>query len=130
MYGSFFEDQASLADVVLVNKTDLASEASIDETIDRVESMNPRAVLFRTKNAEIREPLPDVSTHARARGIGHHGHFYFSTMTIRPQRIGDLGVLTSVMEDLAQGKYGAVVRAKPLVRTSRDLFDSISCTGN
>ncbi len=29
MYGSFFEDQVSLADVILVDKTDLASESSI-----------------------------------------------------------------------------------------------------
>ena len=119
MYGSFFEDQVSLADVILVNKTDLASEETIAETIDRIESMNPRAVLFRTKNAEIRESLPDVPAHARARGDGHHGHFHFNTMTIRSQRIGDLAVLTSGLGDLAQGKYGTVVRAKALVRTEQ-----------
>lgn len=118
MYGSFFEDQVSLADVILVNKTDLASESSIVETINRIESINPRAVLFRTKNAEIREPLPDVPAHARARGDGH-GHFQFNTMTIRPQKIGDLAVLTSGLGDLAQGKYGTVVRAKALVRTEQ-----------
>jgi G3E family GTPase len=118
MYGSFFEDQVSLADVILVNKTDLASESSIVETINRIESINPRAVLFRTKNAEIRESLPDVPAHARARGDGH-GHFQFNTMTIRPQRISDLAVLTSGLGDLAQGKYGTVVRAKALVRTEQ-----------
>lgn len=118
MYGSFFEDQVSLADVILVNKTDLASELSIVETINRIESINPRAVLFRTKNAEIRESLPDVPAHARARGDGH-GHFTFNTMTIRPQKIGDLAVLTSGLGDLAHGKYGTVVRAKALVRTEQ-----------
>ena len=118
MYGSFFEDQVSLADVILVNKTDLASESSIVETINRIESINPRAVLFRTKNAEIRESLPDALNHARARG-GDHEHFHFSTMTIRPQRISDLAVLASELGDLAQGKYGTVVRAKALVRTEQ-----------
>lgn len=118
MYESFIEDQVSLADVILVNKTDVASESSIVETINRIESINPRAVLFRTKNAEIRESLPDVPAHARARGDGH-GHFQFNTMTIRPQKIGDLAVLTSGLGDLAQGKYGTVVRAKALVRTEQ-----------
>ena len=118
MDGSFFENQVSLADVVLVNKTDLANEETIVETINRIESINPRAVLFRTKNAEIRESLPDVPAHARARGDGH-GHFQFNTMTIRPQRINDLAVLTSWLGDLAQGKYGTVVRAKALVRTEQ-----------
>ncbi len=119
MYGSFFEDQVSLADVILVNKTDLASEATIAETIDRIEFMNSRAVIFRTKNAEIREPLPAVSPHAFARSAGSHGHFHFSTMTIRPQTIADLAVLTRGLGDLAQGKYGTVVRAKALVRTEQ-----------
>ncbi len=119
MYGSFFEDQVSLADVILVNKTDLASESSIVETINRIESINPRAVIFRTKNAEIREPLPAVSPYAFARSAGSHGHFHFSTMTIRPQTIADLAVLTRGLGDLAQGKYGTVVRAKALVRTEQ-----------
>lgn len=118
MYGSFFEDQVSLADVVLVNKTDLATEASVVETSKRIESMNPHAVLFRTVKAEIREPLPEVSTGARRKGIGH-GHLHFGTMTIRPQRISDLAGLTRGLGDLAQGKYGTVVRAKALVRTEQ-----------
>lgn len=120
MYGSFFEEQVSLADVVLVNKTDLVAEEKIVETISRIESINPRAVLFRTKNAEIQEPLPlpEVSSGARERNLDH-GHFHFSTLTIRPQRINDLIVLTRELGELAQGKYGTVVRAKALVRTDQ-----------
>ncbi len=118
MYGSFFEDQVSLADVVLVNKTDLAPEAAIVATINHIESMNPHAVLFRTVNAEIQKPLPEVSAGARGKGVGH-GHLHFGTMTIRPQRINDLAVLTTGLGDLAQGKYGTVVRAKALVRTEQ-----------
>lgn len=118
MYGSFFEDQVSLADVVLVNKTDLAHEASIVATIKHIESMNPHAVLFRTINGEIQGPLPEVSAGARGKGIGR-GHLHFGTMTIRPQRINDLAVLTTGLGYLAQGKYGTVVRAKALVRTEQ-----------
>jgi hypothetical protein len=74
--------------------------------------------LFRTKNAEIPAPLPEVSTGVRGRGAGQE-HFHFGTMTIRPQRIGDLAVLTRGLRDLAKGKYGTVVRAKALVRTEQ-----------
>jgi G3E family GTPase len=80
--------------------------------------MNPNAVLFRTKNAEIQKPLPEVSTGARGGGVGQ-GHIHFNTMTIRPQRTNDLAVLTRGLGDLAQGKYGTVVRAKALVRTEQ-----------
>ncbi len=118
IYGSFFEDQVSLADVVLVNKTDLASEASITETINHVERINPRAVLFRTTRAEIQKPLPKVPTGLRGRGVGHE-HFHFATISIRPQKIADLTLLTSWLRDLAQGKYGTVVRTKALVLTDK-----------
>jgi G3E family GTPase len=36
MYGRFFKDQIALADVVLVNKTDLADEGTIVEVINRI----------------------------------------------------------------------------------------------
>jgi G3E family GTPase len=118
MYGNFFEDQVALADVVLVNKTDLASEATIVETMKRIVLMNPSAVLYRTKNAVIREPLPDVPAGAPEKSTGNV-HIHFETMTVRPQRINDLAGLASSLEELAQGKYGIVARAKALVRTEQ-----------
>ncbi len=118
MYGSFFADQVALADVILVNKTDLATEATIGETMKRIESMNPRAVLFRTKNAEILEPLPAASKGVREKSNGQ-GHVHLGTMTIRPQRVLDLVLFTKDMEDLARGKFGTVARAKALVRTEQ-----------
>src|SRR5512139_1822259 len=39
MYGSFFEDQITHADVILVNKTDLVREEMIVEAINRIESI-------------------------------------------------------------------------------------------
>ncbi|HYA87337.1 MAG TPA: GTP-binding protein [Nitrospirota bacterium] len=118
MYGSFFEDQICLADIVLVNKTDLVTEASLADTIKRIEHMNPRAVLFRTVHAKIREPLPEVRAGGRGRDV-RDAHFHFGTMTIRPRRTNDFTVLTRGLGDLAEGKYGTVVRAKALVRTDQ-----------
>jgi len=118
MYGRFFEDQICLADMVLVNKTDLVTEESLAETIARIENLNPRAVLFRTVHAKIREPLPEVPAGARARDVSD-AHVHFGTMTIRTQRINNLAVLTRGLGDLAEGKYGTVVRAKALVRTEQ-----------
>jgi G3E family GTPase len=118
MYGRFFEDQICLADMVLVNKTDLVTEESLAETIARIENLNPRAVLFRTVHAKIREPLPEVPAGARARDVSD-AHVHFGTMTVRTQRINNLAVLTRGLGDLAEGKYGTVVRAKALVRTEQ-----------
>lgn len=57
MYGSFFEDQIVNSDVILMNKIDLANEHLIAETERMISSINPRAILFRTRNAKIDAPL-------------------------------------------------------------------------
>ena len=118
MYGSFFEDQIRNADVILVNKTDLASKEMIVEAIYRIESINPRAVLFRTVNAEIREPMTEIPRIARDQR-SHHAHFNFSTMTIRLKKDVDFTSFNKLLNELARGKYGTVVRAKALVQTEK-----------
>jgi G3E family GTPase len=101
-----------------VNKTDLAREEMIVEAINRIESINPRAVLFRTVNAEIREPMTGMSRIARDQR-SHHIHFNFSTMAIRLKQAVDFASFNKQLNELARGKYGTVVRAKALVQTER-----------
>jgi len=118
MYGGFFEDQITSADVILVNKTDLAREEMLAEAISNIESINPRAVLFRTVNAEISEPLTEISRSARDQRI-HHAHFNFSTVTIRLKKCVNFATFNRRLNELALGKYGNIVRAKALVQTER-----------
>lgn len=47
------KEQVAFADVVLINKADLANAAEIDRIERRVKSMNIAATLYRTQNAEI-----------------------------------------------------------------------------
>jgi len=118
MYGSFFEDQIMCADVILVNKTDIAREEMTVEAINRIESINPRAVLFRTVNAEIRETMTKIPHMARDQR-SHHAHFNFSTMTIKLVKALDFASFNKRLNELARGKYGTVVRAKALVQTEK-----------
>jgi G3E family GTPase len=132
MYGSFFEDQITQADVILVNKTDLVREEMTVEAINRIESINPRAVLFRAVNAEIREPMTEISRIARDQR-SHHAHFDFSTMTIRLKKTVDFDFFNKQLNELSRGKYGTVVRAKALVQTERGpyrfdiVFGKVDC---
>src|SRR5574337_457045 len=89
MYGSFFEDQIRVSDVILVNKTDLAEEHNIREAMNCIEAINPWSILFRTVNARLLQPLVDSITEAGkspARPTRHvkdadHAHFYFETLS-------------------------------------------------
>lgn len=143
MYGSFFQDQIVNSDVILVNKTDLANEYLIAETERMISSLNPRAILFRTVKAKVDAPLPDTSHPLPSRerlalegfnrGAGVRGiepehedsirtvqqeHFHFEALSFRINGVPAVGVITSFFDDLATGRYGAVVRAKALVNTT------------
>ena len=136
MYGSFFRDQIVNSDVILVNKIDLANEHLIAETEKMISSINPRAILFRTVNAEIKAPLPDISHPLPSRkrlvlegfnrGAGVRegvtvaklAHFHFDTLSFTITGAPAVGVFTSLFDDLATGRYGSIVRAKALIKTA------------
>lgn len=132
MYGSFFEDQIVRSDVVLVNKTDLAGEENILETIRRIEAINPRAIVLRSVNAEVREaylPLLARKVQARERLAvaernegsdlcrGQDDHLHLETLSFTLRREAKLAAVSGFFHDLARGRYGDVVRAKALIRT-------------
>jgi G3E family GTPase len=115
MYGSFFQDQIQNSDVILVNKTDLAERAAVDAAEHMIGSINPRAVLLRTVNAVMNLPIPEAPLQRVVRPGACH--FHFETLSFRFGSGMDLVSFTAFFEDLTQGTYGAVARAKALVST-------------
>lgn len=121
VYGSFFRDQISTADIVLVNKTDIADKAEIEKTKAIIETLNPGAIIYETANAHIREPLPEISKPVRKGGKGDI-HFAFDSMSLRLGKSVGYSLFVKLFGDLASGLYGDVVRAKALVTTEKGSF--------
>ncbi|HSB33735.1 MAG TPA: GTP-binding protein [Nitrospirota bacterium] len=130
IYGSFFEDQLKNSDIILVNKTDLAEEEKIIETVRRIEAVNPRAIVLRSVNAEVQaDSLPLTATdrpaperlnrrnRLRVIGSGQDDHVRFEALSCRLNSGTKLTCLSSFFRDLARGRYGSVVRAKGLIQT-------------
>ena len=115
MYGSFFEDQIVNSDIILVNKIDLTDESMIVAAEQLIGSVNPLAVLLRTKNAVITIPLPEAPLHRRIHSSDSHLHF--ETLSFRLENSPAMDAFTDFFEDLARGLYGSVARAKALVKT-------------
>jgi G3E family GTPase len=127
MYGSFFEDQITKADMILVNKTDLAEEEKIAEAERLIESINPRAIVLRSVNAEVQGaslPLPvgerGIKTGAKLKGPSDHFHFDSVSISMKPG--AELTVIKKLLKDLSAGSYGSIVRAKALVQTGQGPF--------
>jgi G3E family GTPase len=116
MFGTFFVDQIVNADVILVNKTDLAGEEETRETVAVIEGLNPAAVVLRTVHAALDAPLPQGR---RAAGIVHagHAHFRFETVSLRLAAGVPGERVRRLLRDLAAGRHGKVVRAKALIDT-------------
>ncbi len=125
MYGSFFEDQIARSDIILVNKTDVADEQTIGKTVGRIESINPRAILYRTVNAQLPDLLPVPSDGKKNEtlniGKGKAGavknHIHLETLSFRLNKEVPLARLSNLFNELAEGRYGDVARAKALIDT-------------
>ncbi len=116
MYGTFFEDQIVNSDVILVNKTDLASPSAIDAAERLISTVNPRAILFRTVNAKIDIPLPDAPVQRMI--VAGNSHLKFETYSFPLADQMEFALVQQIFDELSRGKFGHVARAKALVSTT------------
>jgi G3E family GTPase len=118
MFGTFFRDQIVNADVILVNKIDLAEAENTTRTVAVIESLNPTAIVFRTVQARIEGALPEARG---ARGIvaAGHAHFRFDTVSFKIPAGTPCETMERLMSDLAAGRHGKIIRAKALAATDR-----------
>ena len=121
VYGTFFRDQITTADLLLINKTDIAGRQEIAKTEAIIESLNPGAVVLKTVNAHISGPLPEVSKAGRKRAEGEV-HFAFDSLSLKFRGVVGYSSFRGFFGDLAKGLYGDVVRAKALVMTEKGSF--------
>ena len=121
MYGSFFEDQVKQSDIILINKTDLADDGKVGRTERLVEKISPRAITFRTVNASLQGPLPHIP--AGERQVQRTApHFCFETVSFTLGRTVGLSSYKRFFEDMKNGVFGKIVRAKSLVCTDQGPF--------
>ncbi len=117
MYGSFFEDQIRNSDIILINKTDLASTDLVTGTAAIVEQLNPGALVYST----IRSGFNEVLSETRRGPFVKTENLYplqFDTLSAILRDGIDTSAVREIFLELGQGEYGEVVRAKALVRTS------------
>ncbi len=117
LFGRFFEEQVAMADVVLVNKADLASPEAVEETVRRVAGINPGALVVRTVRAEVAEAVFPPGRVRRPLPRG--GHLRFETETVTLAGGAPFAAVAGVFAEMAAGRYGEVARAKALVATDR-----------
>jgi len=117
-FGTFFRDQIVNADVILVNKIDLAGEETTRRTAAVIESLNPAAIVYSTVQAQIEGTRP-LAPGTREIVHASHAHFRFDTVSFEIPAGTPFEAMELLLRDLAAGRWGTVVRAKALVTTDR-----------
>jgi G3E family GTPase len=118
IYGNFLREQIECSDVMLVNKVDIAKARAIAAAERLIIEINPRAVLFRTLNATIDEPLPEGERKYKQgeRIFTQEAHCQFETLSFRLNGGAHKEKLWQLFEDLAKGTFGTIARAKALLQ--------------
>lgn len=128
-FGDFYVDQMRAADVLAINKADIATPEQIETARDAARQLNPDAALAVTSYADIDLDLVLAAIAAPrpapAAANGDHGHDHgeqpeLSTLGLERATLQP-GPLTRDHLDrwlaaLARGEFGDVVRAKGIVR--------------
>ena len=124
-FGDFYVDQMRVADVLAINKADIATPEQIETARDAARQLNPDAALAVTSYADLDLDLVmaaiAASRSAPAAANGAHGEQpELSTLgleraTLRPEPLAR-DHLDRWLAALARGDYGDVVRAKGVVR--------------
>lgn len=117
IYGPFFTDQISSADVVLLNKSDLADEGLLVRTEDFLSGLNPGGVLMRTVHAAVDISTLTDSTHRIGADEVREHPFAFQSVSVHLGDGASALRMREVFGRLQQGAFGAVVRAKALCMT-------------
>ena len=118
MYGKFFQEQVSVADIVLINKIDLVDDALLRKTATLVNTLNPRAITYETVRAVVHGQLPD--TGPRDHSPAERGNLLcFDTLSLTVKDGVSFGSIEDFLKELSAGAFGNVVRAKALVQTDK-----------
>ncbi len=120
MWGRFLEDQIERADILLINKTDIAPEASVSRTRLILERLNQEAVIFETTYSRIEYPITIQKTASFHHRV--HPQIPLETYTLTFEDPLSYRRLIEFLDEISGGRFGFIIRAKGLVKTDRGIY--------
>ncbi|MEN6441592.1 MAG: CobW family GTP-binding protein [Syntrophobacter sp.] len=113
-FGTFFLDQVTNADMIIMNKTDLSSPNELERVSRRVFELNPSALTVEAAFCRMESPLPSGRNRKTVLSLGKFGLGMecFSMVPEQPLSTNRLDQFTSA---LIEGKFGQVFRGKGIL---------------
>lgn len=113
MFGTFYLDQVHNSDIILLNKTDLVDGELLERTERLVRELNPAAVVLPTTYCQVNLPVMKHEKSTVTYGFKPDMQSY----SVRANKIYEQNRIEQVLEQLKEGGYGEVYRAKGVFRT-------------
>ncbi len=124
-FGNFFRDQIETSDVILINKSDLVGEMTLDMITAKINEINPTAVIIRTSYCKF---IPDVEGKRDILDVESKDYILdLVSVSITPGKAISEKGLKEFVQDLAEGKYGVVIRAKGFIMS--DVYYTFQVSG-
>jgi len=115
-FGRFYREQIEAADVVLINKVDMVKDEEVDKIESHIRKINPYAMILKTVYSKI--TAEDWVQHKKAwKKEVKTSEIFLDYLSLIPKRKFRREELEKVLEDIADGRYGKVVRAKGFVES-------------
>ena len=113
MFGTFYLDQVYNSDLILLNKTDLVDAELLERTGRLVRELNPAAVVLPSTYCQVN--LPDLKHEKPTVTYGFKPDM--QSYSVRASKIYEQNRIEQLLDQVQEGRYGEVYRAKGVFRT-------------
>ncbi len=113
MFGTFYLDQVYNSDLILLNKTDLVDAELLERTGRLVRELNPAAVVLPSTYCQVN--LPEIKHEKPTVTYGFKPDM--QSYSVRASKIYEQNRIEQLLDQVQEGRYGEVYRAKGVFRT-------------
>jgi len=119
-WGNFLQDQIKTADIILINKIDLATKDNINKAEQLLQQLNNKAIIVKSTYGRLDHPIEQQSHHIDTKETAHPVHLQTHTLNLK----GSLSLqkIEEFMDNIANGQFGHIIRAKGLIQTDRGSY--------
>ena len=142
-FGEFFTDQIANAHTVVLSRMDIVKEENAQTALEIIRKYNEKCVVITTPISKLSDDdllnayegidydlLKDLDDEECECGHHHHHHAdeVFNSFGMETVKKYDLEQLKSVLNDMANGKYGQIVRSKGIIAATDDKWYTFNLT--
>lgn len=127
-FGTFFCDQIGNADVVVINKMDLVAEDELQAVTERLQTINPTALITPASYGKLAADLPQGRV--RSLSSSGRGQLDWEYVCLQPEGHFSEARVHELATHLARGSFGKIFRAKGLVRAESGKYLHLQLVGH